>query len=251
MRRVGSVDLQSGEVVVDDPLHEAGLRRAAQAYLRADVAELAMTLPTPAPAPSTPSTSRRCRRGWAGTTGTRSTSPRSAASAAAPCGRGSSGWATRAGRSSTTCRSAGRAAWSSTCSSARPASSRSPSGGTPASASSSRDAPSRSTGGPCPTCATRGSRPPACRVLLLAAACADDHGARRRRRARRPRGAHGPAAARRVRHRPPGRADGLPRDAGAARPARGSWRSRTSPVSAPPGPAEPSHRLGVDTRSPR
>ena len=45
--RVGSVDLQSGEVVVDDPLHEAGLRRAAQAYLRADVAELAMTLPNP------------------------------------------------------------------------------------------------------------------------------------------------------------------------------------------------------------
>ena len=45
--RVGSVDLQSGEVVVDDPQHEAGLRRAAQAYLRADVAELAMSLPTP------------------------------------------------------------------------------------------------------------------------------------------------------------------------------------------------------------
>ncbi|MDQ0375136.1 nuclease-related domain-containing protein [Cellulomonas humilata] len=44
--RVGSVDLQSGEVVVDDPQHEAGLRRAAQAYLRADVAELAMSLPT-------------------------------------------------------------------------------------------------------------------------------------------------------------------------------------------------------------
>ena len=44
--RVGSVDLQSGEVVVDDPQHEAGLRRAAQAYLRADVTELAMSLPT-------------------------------------------------------------------------------------------------------------------------------------------------------------------------------------------------------------
>jgi hypothetical protein len=46
--RVGSVDLQSGEVVVDDPHFESGLRRAAQAYLRADVAELAMTLPTQA-----------------------------------------------------------------------------------------------------------------------------------------------------------------------------------------------------------
>jgi hypothetical protein len=44
--RVGSVDLQSGEVVVDDPLFEGGLRRAAQAYLRADVAELALTMPT-------------------------------------------------------------------------------------------------------------------------------------------------------------------------------------------------------------
>ncbi|MEZ0448791.1 nuclease-related domain-containing protein [Cellulomonas sp. ICMP 17802] len=44
--RVGSVDLQSGEVVVDDPHFESGLRRAAQAYLRADVAELAMSLPT-------------------------------------------------------------------------------------------------------------------------------------------------------------------------------------------------------------
>lgn len=43
--RVGSVDLQSGEVVVDDPLLESGLRRAAQAYLRADVAELALALP--------------------------------------------------------------------------------------------------------------------------------------------------------------------------------------------------------------
>ncbi|WP_421734888.1 nuclease-related domain-containing protein [Cellulomonas sp.] len=46
--RVGSVDLQSGEVVVDDPMLEGGLRRAAQAYLRADVAELALTMPTTA-----------------------------------------------------------------------------------------------------------------------------------------------------------------------------------------------------------
>ncbi len=44
--RVGSVDLQSGEVVVEDPHFESGLRRAAQAYLRADVAELEMSLPT-------------------------------------------------------------------------------------------------------------------------------------------------------------------------------------------------------------
>ncbi len=46
-RRVGSVDLQSGEVVVDDPILELGLRRAAQAYLRADVAELALPMATP------------------------------------------------------------------------------------------------------------------------------------------------------------------------------------------------------------
>ncbi|MFS0703592.1 NERD domain-containing protein [Cellulomonas sp. 179-A 9B4 NHS] len=43
--RVGSVDLQSGEVVVDDPVLEAGLRRAAQEYLRADVPELVLPLP--------------------------------------------------------------------------------------------------------------------------------------------------------------------------------------------------------------
>ena len=46
-RRVGSVDLQSGEVVADDPVLELGLRRAAQAYLRADVAELALPVATP------------------------------------------------------------------------------------------------------------------------------------------------------------------------------------------------------------
>jgi len=46
--RVGSVDLQSGEVVVDDPLLEGRLRSAAQAYLRADVNELALTMPTSA-----------------------------------------------------------------------------------------------------------------------------------------------------------------------------------------------------------
>ncbi|WP_426593154.1 nuclease-related domain-containing protein [Cellulomonas sp. McL0617] len=46
-RRVGSVDLQSGEVVADDPILELGLRRAAQAYLRADVTELALPVATP------------------------------------------------------------------------------------------------------------------------------------------------------------------------------------------------------------
>ncbi|WP_028045186.1 nuclease-related domain-containing protein [Cellulomonas sp. URHE0023] len=46
-RRVGSVDLQSGEVVADDPVLEPGVRRAAQAYLRADVTELALPMATP------------------------------------------------------------------------------------------------------------------------------------------------------------------------------------------------------------
>ncbi|MDM7832310.1 NERD domain-containing protein [Cellulomonas edaphi] len=40
--RVGSVDLQSGEVVVDDPGLEDRLVQAAQEYLRADVAELVL-----------------------------------------------------------------------------------------------------------------------------------------------------------------------------------------------------------------
>lgn len=39
---VGSVDLQSGEVVADDPVLEARVRRAAQAYLRSYVAELVL-----------------------------------------------------------------------------------------------------------------------------------------------------------------------------------------------------------------
>lgn len=43
--RVGSVDLQSGEVVVDDPGLEDRLRRAAQEYLRADVTELVLPVP--------------------------------------------------------------------------------------------------------------------------------------------------------------------------------------------------------------
>ncbi|GIG23712.1 hypothetical protein Cch01nite_44360 [Cellulomonas chitinilytica] len=51
--RLGSVDLQSGEVVADDPEREAGLRRAAQAWLRtdarADVTELVLPVPTTAP----------------------------------------------------------------------------------------------------------------------------------------------------------------------------------------------------------
>jgi hypothetical protein len=43
--RVGSVDLQSGEVVVDDPDLEDRLRRAAQEFLRADVNELVLPVP--------------------------------------------------------------------------------------------------------------------------------------------------------------------------------------------------------------
>ncbi|WP_066586060.1 nuclease-related domain-containing protein [Cellulomonas timonensis] len=40
--RVGCVDLQSGEVIVDEPVLEEGVRRAAQAYLRSDVTELVL-----------------------------------------------------------------------------------------------------------------------------------------------------------------------------------------------------------------
>ena len=39
---VGSVDLQSGEVVASDPGHEAEVRRAAQAYLRSDLTEMVL-----------------------------------------------------------------------------------------------------------------------------------------------------------------------------------------------------------------
>jgi len=42
--RVGVVDLQSGEVSVDLPILEDGVRRAAQAYLRSDVTELVLPL---------------------------------------------------------------------------------------------------------------------------------------------------------------------------------------------------------------
>jgi hypothetical protein len=42
--RLGCVDLQSGEVIVDEPLAEDGVRRAVQAYLRADVTELVLPL---------------------------------------------------------------------------------------------------------------------------------------------------------------------------------------------------------------
>ena len=41
-KQVGSVDLQSGEVVAEDPLLEERVRRAAQAYLRSDVPELVL-----------------------------------------------------------------------------------------------------------------------------------------------------------------------------------------------------------------
>lgn len=43
--RVGCVDLQSGEVVVDLPDHEEELRRAAQVYLRGDAQEVVLPLP--------------------------------------------------------------------------------------------------------------------------------------------------------------------------------------------------------------
>lgn len=43
--RVGSVDLRSGEVTVDLPVFEDGLRRAAQAFLRSDADELVLPLP--------------------------------------------------------------------------------------------------------------------------------------------------------------------------------------------------------------
>jgi len=42
--RVGVIDLQSGEVSVDMPVLEDGVRRAAQAYLRSDVTELILPL---------------------------------------------------------------------------------------------------------------------------------------------------------------------------------------------------------------
>lgn len=41
---VGSVDLQSGQVTADDPHLEREVRRAAQAYLRSDVAELVLPM---------------------------------------------------------------------------------------------------------------------------------------------------------------------------------------------------------------
>jgi hypothetical protein len=62
--RVGSVDLQSGEVVVEDPELEDGLRRAAQAYLRSDVTEL--VLPVPAPADGLSLQDEAALRGWLG-----------------------------------------------------------------------------------------------------------------------------------------------------------------------------------------
>ena len=101
--RVGSVDLQSGEVVVDDPQREAGLRRAAQAYLRADVAELAMSLPTPGVGALDPVDESALQAWLGGDDWDTINLDGSAASAAAPCVRASSVWATRAGRSSTTC----------------------------------------------------------------------------------------------------------------------------------------------------
>jgi hypothetical protein len=50
---VGSVDLQSGEVVVENPALEDGVRRAAQAYLRSDVRTETGELVLPVPATPT------------------------------------------------------------------------------------------------------------------------------------------------------------------------------------------------------
>ncbi|MBD8057561.1 NERD domain-containing protein [Cellulomonas sp. JH27-2] len=61
---VGSVDLQSGEVVVDDPVLEDRLRKAAQAYLRSDVAELVM--PVTAPSPTLAPADQAALEAWLG-----------------------------------------------------------------------------------------------------------------------------------------------------------------------------------------
>jgi hypothetical protein len=68
--RVGVVDLQSGEVSVDLPVLEDGVRRAVQAYLRADLAELVLPFDAALELaaldgfdPGDPSTDRRERGG--------------------------------------------------------------------------------------------------------------------------------------------------------------------------------------------
>jgi len=67
--RLGSVDLQSGEVVADDPEREAGLRRAAQAWLRtdarADVTELVLPVPT-APSDALDALDEAALQAWLG-----------------------------------------------------------------------------------------------------------------------------------------------------------------------------------------
>jgi hypothetical protein len=67
--RLGSVDLQSGEVVADVPEREAGLRRAAQAWLRtdarADVTELVLPVPT-APADALDALDEAALQAWLG-----------------------------------------------------------------------------------------------------------------------------------------------------------------------------------------
>lgn len=59
--RVGSVDLQSGEVVADDPVLEARVRRAAQAYLRSDVPELVLPVTSELASIDALDTTRRVR----------------------------------------------------------------------------------------------------------------------------------------------------------------------------------------------
>lgn len=62
--RVGSVDLQSGEVVAEDPELEASLRRAAQEFLRNDVTELVVPMPPGGAALS--QEDEAALRGWLG-----------------------------------------------------------------------------------------------------------------------------------------------------------------------------------------
>ncbi|MGN8244817.1 nuclease-related domain-containing protein [Cellulomonas soli] len=65
--RAGSVDLQSGEVVVDEPHLESMLRRAVQAYLRSDVTEL--VLPLPGPRDALDALDEAAMRAWLGPDG--------------------------------------------------------------------------------------------------------------------------------------------------------------------------------------
>ncbi|WP_026075322.1 nuclease-related domain-containing protein [Cellulomonas massiliensis] len=66
---IGSVDLQSGEVVVADPSLEDRLRRAAQAWLRADVPELVLEVPQQATLGPLDDEERAALEAWLGPQG--------------------------------------------------------------------------------------------------------------------------------------------------------------------------------------